>query len=394
MRVFLVLLALFAVVFAQQHTDSTVVTVENGADVASDHFLISVDHIEDLVGANGELLAERDIRVAIRFDAFHGSYLVNGAKVDLGFNQVKVKAHVMEVEASGQPRPFDQIVKVNLRVFVGLRQIELEDGTVVDGVYMQERVVGIQETEFWQADVIEQVFIIRQDGTISRHQIIKVDVLQGEHLAQDLPLPADVEAPETPMIDPNHGFGDTRPPQNGFKPHFNGMRPNHHGNHGFRRPGQHHGHHGHHGSEYGQGEDGQGEDSLQPPAEGPDGSTQNWIEDEKQVIEKEIQEFLHKASRFFERSYRWFSSLPAYQRLLISFAAGLTISIVVMGILRCLACCCCSSKKKSCQSCQNCKASAPANNYKENIRVYSLQYTAVPQDEKDAKKQEGSIEMV
>jgi len=341
MKFLIVLLALFAVVFAQQpHKDTTVVVVGEAVDATSEHFLISVDHIEDVFDANGVVVAERDIRVAVRFDVSEATYTVNDVPVQVGYSELQVMAQVVEVLAEGEQRPFDELVQLSLRVFVALRKVQLEDGTEVEGVIMQERVIGIQSNEVWQADVVEQSFIFRKDGTVHRQGAVQIAILQGEPAPHAAPVSN--EEAEKQDDTPAH-------PVDGKKPH-------------------------------------------------------DWfnMEHEKEQIEGEVKEAWGQVVEFANRAAAWFHTLPFYQRVLVAFGGGIVLALVfilISKILRCI--CCCGKKNKACSGCKcpftkATPAPAPATgNYKDNIRVYSLQYTAVPQDEKDGKKKEaGSIEMV
>jgi len=58
---------------------------------------------------------------------------------------------------------------------------------------------------------------------------------------------------------------------------------------------------------------------------------------------------------------------------------------MVICMFKCVRALCCCFKKRKCEQ---------PPNYKDNIRVYSLQYTAVPTDEKQAEKEKPTVEQV
>jgi len=325
MKVLALLLLALALAFGQnQHIDTTVVGLAEEIDATSEHFYVSIDRIEDEIDVNGILLAERDIHVALRFDIVEDQQVsLNGVPVAYGYSELQVEAQIVEIDAEGQKSPFEDLVAVDIRIFVGTRMLQLEDGTPVLGVYIQERVVGIQTKEVWQATVKEQVFIVRKDGTVARLEVVEIEVLEGEVV--DTPKEIEEEKPK-------HG---------------------------------HHGHHGHHG---------QHNNANDQPLETTEESEQ-----------PETSSNHHKkcnVKRMWRQFKHWFSAQTFTMRLLVSFGMGILLGCVCFAVLKVIRCCCCGKK---CQ--KKCGAAASQEEaFKKNIHLYSLQYTAVPQDEKEEKK--------
>jgi hypothetical protein len=313
----LLALFLFGAVFGQQHVDTTAITVADVIEDKGEHFLVSIDRIEDEIDVNGVILAERGIHVALQFDIVDFQQVtVNGVPAYIGYNELKVEAGLYEIDADGQPSPFDKIVSVDVRIFVGVRSVQLDDGSMLQGVYIQERVVGIQEKEVWQATAKEQVLVVKADGSIYKFESVEIDYIQGE-------VVPDAQVDPMPDQKPHHGHG--------------------------------HGHHGHHGKpmenpETVPGQEGPQESEMTPPKK-------------------------CNISKYWHKFVSWFHGLPFYLRLLVSFVGGLVLGFVGIAVMKCLCCTFCRSKK--------CKKE---ENYKANIHLYSLQYTALPQDEKDAEK--------
>jgi len=327
MKVLLLLLALFGLALSQnQHVETTSVTLGEEITADGEHILVSIDHIEDEISVDGKILAERHVHVGLLFDVVEtDKVLVNGVPAPLGYSELKVEASLFEIDEAGQPSPFDQIVSIKVRIFVGQRTIQAEDGSFLSGIYIQERVVGIQEKEVWQATVKEQSFIVRKDGTIQALEIVEVEVLQGEK-PEDLP----------------HGHG--------------------------------HGHgHGHKGQQ----QQGDQKEEQQEFLEG--GYDQQHEQPETPEVHPPHSHTKCKLRKYWHKFVDWFSNLPFYLRLLFSFAFGLVFGFIGIAFIKCLCCTLCRSSKKS-----------KEENYKKNIHLYSLEYTAVPIDEKQAEKKEAA----
>ena len=56
----------------------------------SEHFVVAVQRVDDLVNDNGELLAERIDAVIINFDLKDEQLLVNNVPVELGISSIQV----------------------------------------------------------------------------------------------------------------------------------------------------------------------------------------------------------------------------------------------------------------------------------------------------------------
>jgi len=317
-------------VFGQSHIDTTAITVADAVTAGAEHFLVAIDHIEDEIDVNGKILAERRVHVALQFDVVEAqNVLVNGVSVPLGYSELKIEAGLFEVDEAGVASPFDQIVKVDIRIFVGQRVVQTDDNSYTMGIFIQERVIGIQEKEVWQASVKEQVFTIQQDGTTTRLAIVEIEALQGEVSKED-------------------GEGQ--------------MEGKHHGGH--------HGHHGHHGQQT-------------PNNPNPEQVVDQPEDTEHETVGEKPYGSHGKCNlkKYWHKFMNWFNDLPFYLRVLLSFGIGLTLGFFGIAFIRCLCCVLCCRKK-----CPRSKE----ENYKKNIHLYSLQYTSLPQDEKEAEKKEAA----
>jgi len=319
-------------VFGQnQHVDTTAFTLAELIDADGDHFFVSIDHIEDEIDINGRILAERRVHVALQFDVVEGKNVqVNGVPAPIGYSELSVFAGIVEVDEKGMASPFDQIVALKVRIFVGERIVQLEDGSSLSGIYVQERVVGIQEKEVWQATVKEQVFVLRADGSISRLEVVEIKAVQGE----------------LDEAKPKHGHG-----------------------------------HGHHGKPHLSDEQQQ---QQQPEQQEEQNSEEDDSVAEFPGVEETTETKHHHGhghhgkcvKKYWKKFMNWFTNLPFYLRLLVSFVGGLAIGFIGIFLIKCLTCSFCRKRSQR----------AKEENYKKNIHLYSLQYTAVPLDEKDAEK--------
>jgi len=313
--------------YGQNHVDVTAVTLGELIAPEGEHFLVVIDHIEDEIDVNGKILAERDVHVALQFDILDNLVItVNGNPVAGGYSQLTVQAAIVEIDEDGKPSPFDKLVSVDVRIFVGQKMVPMPDGSIYYGIYIQERVVGIQEKEVWQATVKEQVFIIKADASIQRLEAIEVTALQGE---------IEESKPQDGKTGGKHGHG------------------------------KHHGHH--HGKP--------GQEEAKPDTE----PEMNILPVDDVAQEEPANHHGSKhgncLKKFLHKVMNWFHSLPFYLRLVVSFGGGLILGFVAIAFVRCI--CCTLCRKRTCNK---------EENYKKNIHLYSLQYTSVPQDEKDSEK--------
>ena len=88
---------------------------------------------------------------------------------------------------------------------------------------------------------------------------------------------------------------------------------------------------------------------------------------------RHLRAFLHVAHEQFDR-------LPLFLRLVVSFCLGAFTGYVLLKTLICI------SGGGCCKG--SCKAS---DKYDVNLQVYALQYTALPEDEKEKKEKEAGV---
>ncbi|PKK80705.1 hypothetical protein RhiirC2_723803, partial [Rhizophagus irregularis] len=100
----LAVLCLSVISFASPIKDvsSTTMTISETKTSNSEHFVVAVQRVDDLVNDNGELLAERIDAVIVNFDLKNDQLLVNNVPVELGISSFQV------IEA--------QIVPANIKI--------------------------------------------------------------------------------------------------------------------------------------------------------------------------------------------------------------------------------------------------------------------------------------
>lgn len=164
-------------------------------------FTVKVQRVDDLMSDEGDFLAERIMAVAFNFDVDNDNIIINDVPVPLGVSTIQVEAAVIvgpAVEVTEENfedlmNSFD-IGLVTVMVSATAEMIELEDGSQIRRITIEETVTEINGQTVVQTEIGQQIVDISDDGTTGNY------LPDGQDFLPDDPLPV-LPPPPVPTED-------------------------------------------------------------------------------------------------------------------------------------------------------------------------------------------------
>jgi len=342
---------LIAIAFATE-IDTVTIAVGEQTEGSKEHFSVFIDRLEKEYDDNQKLIAARDIEILLKFDVDENlNVLVNGNEVALGFSEIQIQAQVSEIEEEGVKSPFE-VLLVSLRLFAKVEEFANADGSKASVATIQQRVVGIEGKKVWQAYVLEQSILVNANGQIQKQDVVQIQAMEGE--IQD-----EINDDDDDEINDEINDDDEKDEKEHHKgEHHKGE---HHKDDDEKDEKEHKG-------EHHKGEHHKGEHHKDDEKEHKENDDEKEHENQGKPEHQEIDDhFFQNKPRetICHKFFSWFHSLSFPLRVLVSFGIGIAFGLFVVCLLSC--CISCFRKKSS---------------YKDNLKMYSAQYTSLPQDEK------------
>jgi len=185
----LICLSAFSLAIPIKDVSKTTVAVSETKTSTSEHFAVAVKRVDDLVGDNDELLAERIDVVIIDFDIKDDQLLVNNVPVELGISSVQV------IEAQIVPANIntEQLKEYADNFDIGLVTVQVS--SVAESIPTEEEGVTLRHISIIIHIVeIDGVDVIQSQGAVEKVLEFKVleiadgdkDVIVPFYPAEDL----------------------------------------------------------------------------------------------------------------------------------------------------------------------------------------------------------------
>lgn len=145
-----------------------------------DHFMVTVERVDDLMNEDGETMAERILSVALNFDVQDNMLMLNGDEIsplgqDPKVTTVKATFVRADVEDPEALRQYFSEGLVNIKVSSKVENFLIVGGEDENGlpqfgrhVTISERILEIDGNKVRQSDISEQVLDVYNNGTIVR----------------------------------------------------------------------------------------------------------------------------------------------------------------------------------------------------------------------------------
>ncbi|KAJ3282542.1 hypothetical protein HK104_010836 [Borealophlyctis nickersoniae] len=161
-----------------------------------ERFAVSVKRVDELVDVDesetkGKLVAARVVDVIVLFEVSpSGEVSVNSVPVPLGVSTIKTEAGmVMGVSADANmtkeelKEAFDVGI-VAIEVHAKADRIAWDDGMEVTRLVIAERILEINGAQMEQNDIMQQVMILKEDGTVIRSMPCAVSAADADGILQ------------------------------------------------------------------------------------------------------------------------------------------------------------------------------------------------------------------
>jgi len=166
----------------------------------SEHLIVTVTRVDDLLDDNGDFLAERVMAVRVNFDVIENQLMCNGHPVDIGVSSIQIEAQIGSNPDKLSISSAEELAVVEDSFFVGLATVEVtasledqmttEEGITFRRINVQERILEINGENVVQTVAGQQVLDVFESGDVQKWN---VDPLTGFLM----PGPTVASIPET-----------------------------------------------------------------------------------------------------------------------------------------------------------------------------------------------------